>query len=168
MKRMPDRLSLALTLLTLVGVAVPAIAAEPPKGMVAFTIPSRVQPDAAASYPVPLDPPLMSIKLVGGGEAAPIGKFTTIEQPMVRLGVDGNELWTEAVGVFTGENGDAITYQYKGVVPIREAAFIITGGRGRFKGATGSGRMSWAEDATTPGYLVCTFVGFISEPIKLQ
>jgi hypothetical protein len=34
--------------------------------------------------------------------------------------------------------------------------------------ATGSGRMTWADDATTPGYLICTFVGFISEPIKLQ
>ena len=165
---MSGRLSLALTLLTLVGLTVPALAAEPPKGMVAFTIPSRVQPDAAASYPIPLDPPLLTMKLVGGGDAAPIGKFATIEQPMIRLGVDGNGLWTEAVGVFTGENGDAITYEYKGLVPRQEAAFVITGGKGRFKGATGSGRMTFAEDAKTPGYFVCTFVGFISEPIKLQ
>ena len=52
------------------------------------------------------------------------------------------------------------------MVPLQEATFVITGGKGRFKGATGSGRMSWADDATTPGYLICTFVGFISEPIK--
>jgi hypothetical protein len=167
MKRMSGQLSLALTLLTLVGLTVPALAAEPPKGMVAFTIPSRVQQDSAATYTIPLDPPLLTIKLVGGGDAAPIGKFTTIEQPMLRMGVDGNGLWTEAVGVLTGENGDAISYQYKGLVPLQEAAFVITGGKGRFKGATGSGRMTWADDATTPGFLVCTFVGFISEPIKV-
>jgi hypothetical protein len=167
MKQMLDRLSLALTLLTLVSLAVPALAADPPKGMVAFTLPSRVQPDPAATYTVPLDPPLMTIKLVGGGDAAPIGKFSTIEQPMIRLGVDGNGLWTEAVGVLTGENGDTITYQYKGLVPLHEAAFVITGGIGRFKGATGSGRMTWADDTTTPGFLVCTFVGFISAPIQV-
>src|SRR5947209_8745333 len=97
MKRMSGRMSLALTLLTLVGLTVPALAAEPPKGMVAFTIPSRVQQDAAASYTIPLEPPLLNWKLVGGGEAAPIGKFTTIENPMIRLGVDGSMLWSEAV-----------------------------------------------------------------------
>jgi hypothetical protein len=164
---MSGRLSLALTLLTLVGLTVPALAAEPPKGMVAFTIPSRVQPDAAATYTIPLEPPLLNMKLVGGGEAAPIGKFTSLENPMIRLGADGSMLWTEAVGVFTGENGDAITYQYKGLMRLGDADFIVTGGRGRFKGATGSGRMTFAEDAKTPGYFVCTFVGFISEPIKL-
>jgi hypothetical protein len=165
---MSGRLSLALTLLTLVGLSVPAHAAEPPKGMIAFTIPSRVRPDDTASYQIPLDPPAMTLKLVGGGDAAPIGKFSTIEQPMLRFGVDGSGLWTEAVGVLTGENGDSITYEYKGLVPLQKAAFIITGGTGRFKGATGSGSMSWADDPTTPGYLICTFVGFISEPIKLQ
>ena len=66
---------------------------------------------------------------------------------MIRLGVDGNGLWTEAVGVFTGQNGDSITYQYKGLVPRQEAAVLITGGTGRFKGATGSGTMTWADDA---------------------
>ena len=168
MKRMSGRLSLALTLLTVVGLTVPALAAEPPKGMVAFTAASRNQPDAAATYPVPLVPPLLTMKLVGGGEAAPIGKFTTIEQPMLRMGVDGSGLWTEANGVFTGQNGDSVTYEYKGLIPRQEAAFVITGGTGRFKGATGSGSMTWADDATTPGYLVCTFVGFISEPITAQ
>jgi hypothetical protein len=167
MKRMSGRLSLALTLLTLVGLTVPALAAAPPKGMVAFTAASRNQPDPAASYTIPLEYPVMTMKLVGGGEAAPIGKFSTIEQPMLRFGVDGSGLWTEAVGVFTGQNGDSITYQYKGLIPRQEAAFVITGGTGRFKGATGSGSMTWADDATTPGYLVCTFVGFISEPLKL-
>ena len=165
---MSGRLSLALTLLTLVGLTVPALAAEPPKGMVAFTIPSRNQPDPAATYTIPLEYPLLTMKLVGGGEAAPIGKFTTVEQPMIRMGVDGSGLWTEAFGVFTGQNGDSITYQYKGLVPLQEAAFIITGGTGRFKGATGSGSMSWGDDPTTPGYLICKFVGFISEPLKLQ
>ena len=168
MKPMSGRLSLALTLLTLGGLTVPARAAEPPKGMVAFTIASRNQPDAAASYPIPLIPPAITMKLVGGGEAAPIGKFTTLEQPTLRFGVDGAGLWTEAVGVFTAANGDTLTYAYKGLVPLQQAAFIITGGTGRFKGATGSGSMSWADDATTPGYLVCTFVGLMSEPVKAQ
>jgi hypothetical protein len=164
MKRTSGRLSLALALLTLVGLTVPALAAEPPKGMVAFTIPSHVKPDDAASYPIPLNPPAMTMKLVGGGNAVPIGKFTTLEQPTLRFGVDGAGLWTEAVGVFTAENGDTITYQYKGLVPLQQAAFVITGGTGRFKGVTGSGTMTWADDATTPGFLVCTFTGFMSEP----
>lgn len=163
---MSGRLSLALTLFTLIGLTAPARSAEPPKGMIAFTIPSRVRPDDTASYPVPLIPPLMTLKLVGGGDAAPIGKFGTIEQPMLRMGVDGSGLWTEAVGVFTGGNGDSITYEYKGLIPRQEAAFVITGGTGRFKGATGSGQMTWADDPTAPGYLVCTFTGFISEPAK--
>lgn len=168
MKRLSGRLSLALTLLALAGPTIPARAAEPPKGMVAFTIPSHVRPDPAASYPIPLNPPAMTMKLVGGGNAAPIGKFTTLEQPTLRFGVDGAGLWTEAVGVFTAENGDTITYEYKGLVPLQQAAFIITGGTGRFKGATGSGSMSWGDDPTTPGFLVCTFTGFISEPVKAQ
>jgi len=165
MKRIAGRVSLALTLFTVVGLTVPALAAEAPKGMVAITIASRNQPDPGGTYTIPLVYPLLTMKLVGGGEAAPIGKFSTVEQPMLRMGVDGAGLWTEAVGVFTGQNGDSITYEYKGLIPRQEAAFIITGGTGRFTGANGSGIMTWADDAT-PGYLVCKFVGFISEPAK--
>lgn len=163
MKRMSSRLSLALTLLTVLGLTFPALAQTPPQNMVAFKVASKVTVDPAATYVIPLEPPLLYAKLTGGGEAAPIGAFTTIESPQIRLGVDGAELWTDALGVFTGSNGDAIFYHYKGVVPRQEATFVITGGKGRFLGATGSGTMTWAKTANEGGF-ICTFDGVISAP----
>jgi hypothetical protein len=163
MKRMRCPISLALTTLLAVGLAAPLAAQQTPTDMVAFKVVSTVKQDDAATYVIPLDPPLVSIKLVGGGDAAPIGKFTAIENPLVRQGVDGNGLWTEAVGVFTGANGDAIFYQYKGVVPRFVAGFVITGGKGRFKGATGSGVMTFGPTANA-GEFTCSFDGVISAP----
>jgi hypothetical protein len=165
MTRSPRLRSLALACLSVLGLAVPGVAQaqQPAREMVPFKVASKVKVDPAATYVIPLEPTLLSVKLTGGGEAPPLGAFTTIESPQIRQGVDGKDLWTEALGVFSGTNGDAVFYQYKGIVPRMEATFVITGGKGRFLGATGSGVMTWVATANQ-GEFICTFDGTISAP----
>jgi hypothetical protein len=165
MKRIPGRLSLALTALFAAALALPSAAQvqEVPKDMVAFKLVTTAKDDPAASYLLPLDPPIYVFKSVGGGEAAPFGKVTATEQGLEQQGVDGKGLWAEVNGTWIGEGGDAVSFKYKVLARPMEAGFLIIGGKGRFKDARGSGRMAFTFNEGT-GEFTCTFEGFISAP----
>jgi hypothetical protein len=172
MKRMSGRMSLALTLLTLVGLTVPALAAEAPKGMVAFK--ATITGGLPDLFVVPLDPPVAFGRVTAQGQASVLGPVSYIEAHVGRLDVNGfPAAITDAVSVMTAANGDAVFLSYSGLArPVTdgltaEMAFTIRGGRGRFSGASGSGIVTVALNSVKKE-MVCTMDGVISEPIKLQ
>jgi hypothetical protein len=165
MKRISGRISLALALL---GLMLPALAQEPPKDMVPFkaTITGGL-PDV---FVVPLNPPLGFGRVSGQGEATDLGPITYIEHHVAHLDVNGiPRAATDAVGVLTAANGDAIFLNYSGLVrPVTdglaaEMAFTILGGRGRFAGATGSGAITVALNSVKKT-MSCVMEGVVSRP----
>jgi hypothetical protein len=114
----------------------------------------------------PLDPPIASVVIEGTGNATQLGRFT-VEIPHLV-----NQATRIAVGtyVFTAANGDTLTADFSGqatlvspgVLSVAETG-VITGGTGRFEGATGSftaERMFFVATGTTTGW----FEGTVSSP----
>ena len=115
----------------------------------------------------PLDPPFLSSIMPGMGDATQLGQFKVVRTATV------NTLTNTDIGsiAFTAANGDILTADYTGqgsttatpgVLSIVENAFI-SGGTGRFAGATGTFRITRLfEFATlkTAG----SFDGTISSP----
>lgn len=114
----------------------------------------------------PLDPPIVSVLLETSGTASQLGRFT-LEAPHIV-----NQALLTAVGtyVFTAADGSTLTATLSGsaslVAPgqlsIAETG-IITGGTGRFEGATGTfstERTFFPATGQTHG----SFEGWISTP----
>ena len=123
-----------MTALLVLGLAAPVAAADqvPFKGSLEGTVTIT-----------PLDPPFASVLIEGTGNATHLGRYSvefiaTVNQT-TRQGVGPGRL------VFTAANGDMLTAEgmgqgtlvAPGVLSITETA-SITGGTGRFAGATGS------------------------------
>jgi hypothetical protein len=89
----------------------------------------------------PLTPPFLSVSIEGTGNATHLGRFT-VENTHV---VDTTDRTATGTYKFTAANGDTLTADFTGqadpatpgVLSIVETA-SITGGTGRFAGATGS------------------------------
>jgi hypothetical protein len=158
MKYRRSAASLALALLAVVGLAGPVPAGEqvPFKG--------SFEGDVTVT---PLAPPFVMVDVEATGEATHLGKFT-LDIPHV---VD--RATRAAVGSyeFTAANGDTVFAEFTGIatpteVPgvlyIEETA-IITGGTGRFAGATGSFTVERWFDTIT-GTTTGSFEGSISSP----
>ena len=133
MKRYSSAAGLALATLAVLGLSGPVTAGEqaPFKG--------SLEGDVTIT---PLVPPFVSVLVEATGRATHLGKFT-LEIPHVVNRAKGT-----AVGSyeFTAANGDTLTADFTGkampsatpgVLAIVETA-TITGGTGRFAGATGS------------------------------
>jgi hypothetical protein len=114
----------------------------------------------------PLDPPLASVVIEGGGNATQLGRFT-VEIPHL---VNQATRIGGGTYIFTAANGDTLTADFSGqatlvspgVLSVAETG-VITGGTGRFAGATGSftaERTFFVATGTTTG----TFEGTISSP----
>ena len=97
---------------------------------------------------LPLPAPIVSEQLSCKGQADVLGPMTSVEHYFARLDVDGKlSSVTDGVGVLAGANGDALFITYSGLArPAaagefgqQELAFTVTGGRGRFAGASGNG-----------------------------
>lgn len=114
----------------------------------------------------PLDPPLASVLIEGTGTAPQLGRFT-LEIPhlvnqAIRVG--------EGSYLFTAANGDTLTADFTGqatvlapgVIATLETA-VITGGTGRFEGATGSFIAERTFFLAT-GQTIGTFEGTVSPP----
>lgn len=114
----------------------------------------------------PLDPPIASVLVVGAGTATQLGRFT-YEQPhtvnqAIRVG--------SGIYVFTAANGDTLAASFSGLATLVAPGVLsvaetgtITGGTGRFAGATGSfsvERTFFIATGTTTG----SFEGWISTP----
>ena len=158
MKRYSSAAGLALATLVVLGLAGPAAADEqtPFKG--------GFEGDVTHT---PLIPPFDSVLVEAAGEATHLGRFT-LDIPHVV-----NRTTRMAIGTyeFTAANGDTLIAEFTGIatptdVPgvlyIEETA-TITGGTGRFAGATGSFLSErWFDtvNLTTSG----SFEGTISSP----
>ena len=158
MKRHSFAASIALAVLAVLGLAGPALAQQqvPFKGSLAGVVTIS-----------PLTPPYVSVLVNATGNATQLGQFTLAIPHIV------NRANMTAAGTyqFVAANGDTLTASLsgkatptaiRGVLSIVEAA-TITGGTGRFAGATGSFtcvRLFNTVSGTTAG----SFSGTISAP----
>jgi hypothetical protein len=155
MKRLSSAARLALAVLVVVAFARPVAAGE--------QVPFKGSFDGEVTV-TPLDPPFVSVDVDAMGNATHLGLFT-LDIPHVV-----NRSNRTAVGTyeFTAANGDTLTADFTGIaVPIApgvlyiEETATITGGTGRFAGATGSFSSERLYDTIT-GTTVGSFEGTIS------
>lgn len=115
----------------------------------------------------PLDPPIVSVLLVATGQANQLGRFT-LEAPHV---VNQATLTATGTYLLTAADGDTLTASLAGtasmieppnIIAISEIA-TITGGSGRFAGATGSFTVQRVFNRAT-GVTTGSFEGWISTP----
>jgi hypothetical protein len=113
--------------------------------------------------PLPLSPAMLSQAVSGTGESELLGEFTVVAHRTVQMGVDGQFLWSDAEGVFTTASGDALFWRTNGLAG-QPAAFVVTGGRGRFCGAVGSGAIPRIVVDPATGDATLTWEGTLSIP----
>jgi hypothetical protein len=149
------------------GFAAPAAQATPNPGVKMTRLPFKGTIQSTETY-VTISP-MMSVSATGSGDATQLGQFTVNYELEVSL------LDLSGIGTmyFAGTNGDSI--QAKGIgqaVPNRTPdmfnvveIYTITGGTGRFSGASGTITMSRLLSITT-GAAASTFEGYILMPWK--
>jgi hypothetical protein len=118
---------------------------------------------------VPVSPDLVFVVASGSGEASDLGRFTMVSPHytvLSTLAVYGQQL-------FTAANGDTLTADFTGQFHPNTTGDLeatlsatITGGTGRFSGATGSYSFHIIAHAVAPGIFAstATFSGMISSP----
>ena len=157
MKRYSSAAGLALAVVVALGLAGPAAAGEP----VPFK--GSLEGDVTVS---PLTPPFVQVDVDATGNATQLGEFALAIPHKV------NRADRTAVGTyeFTAANGDMLFADFTGtatptaipgVLYIEETA-TITGGTGRFAGATGSFTCERFFD-TIAGTTIGSFEGTISD-----
>ena len=150
---------LALALLAVLALAGPA-AAEGQRKQVPFR--GRLEGIATAT---PLTPPFVAVNLEGEGHATHLGHFD-VSSSIVANAADGTAVGTYE---FTAANGDTLTADYTEYFTPTDVPGVfsdvitatITGGTGRFAGATGSFDAERIAD-TVHGTVTETFDGTIS------
>ena len=157
MKRFSSAASLALAVVVVLGLAGPVAAQVP----VPFS--GRL---AGVDVGTPQVPPLVSAQVKATGIATQLGKFTYLG----RLTVNRATGLGSGTFLFTAANGDTVfgtisgkaTFTPPTVLSIVEIG-TITGGTGRFAGATGSFSMTRLKNTVT-GATTASFRGTISAP----
>ena len=144
MKRYSFAASLALAVLAVLGLAGPAAAGE----LVPFK--GSLEGDVTVDL---LTPPFVEVDVEADGNATHLGRFT-LDIPHLVNRANGTAVGTYE---FTAANGDAVFADFTGhsmptttpgVLSIVENA-TITGGTGRFEGASGSFTCERIFDTTT-------------------
>jgi hypothetical protein len=159
-RQLLETVGTAAAALAAVGLAGSADAQAPSADRIPFqaTLTNRFQ-----STPLPLSPAMVSQAVSGTGRSDLLGEFTIVAHRTVQMGVDGQFLWSSAEGVFTTASGDALYWRTNGLAG-QPAAFIITGGRGRFRGAAGSGAIPQILVDPATGDATLTWEGTLSLP----
>ena len=150
--------TLALAAFALMGLARPAAAGE--------QVPFKGSLEAVVTR-IPLAPPLVAVLLTGTGNATHLGAFTFTAPHVVNLATriaTGSYVFTAANGdqVYADFVGHSTRTDQPGVIKIVEVA-TITGGTGRFAGATGGFTVVRLYD-TIAGTTAGSFEGTISSP----
>ena len=123
--------------------ASPSLAPGGPGGAFAAggirTVPLKGTLEGTVSV-TPLAPPFVSVVITAGGSATALGRFTLQVPHTVNFATaTGNGTFT-----FTAANGDRLTASFTGLANTSQPIFsieehaTITGGTGRFAGATGT------------------------------
>ncbi len=157
MKRHMFAASFALAVLAVLGLVGPVAAGEqvPFKGSL-----------EGLDTTTPLAPPFVAVTVEATGKATHLGNFTLTISATVNRAIGAGT----GIFVFTAANGDTVfgiqtgqaTLTAPGVLTIVENR-IITGGTGRFAGATGSFTGTRLKDLVT-GETIGVFEGTISHP----
>jgi hypothetical protein len=154
------RSAVALAVVAVLGFAGPVAAGE--------QVPFRgsLEGDVERTF-IPGDPPRVFVQVEGSGHATQLGQFTFTAphyvSPATRTAVGSYQ--------FTAANGDTLTADFTGqATPVEgttllyiEETAVITGGTGRFAGATGSFVVERLYDTATDTTLG-SFEGTISSP----
>jgi len=152
---------LTLALLAVLALAGPAAAKGQEK-----QVPFKGRLDGVATV-APLTPPFVAVNIEGSGNATQLGRFE-VSIPHVTNRSNGTAIGTYE---FTAANGDTLTADFTsqvtptdvpGVVNVAVTA-TITGGTGRFEGATGSFDAERVVDMAH-GTVTESFDGTISTP----
>ncbi len=147
----------------------PAIAQDKTADFVPFK--ATAQGPIPPPLQIPLNPPIVSQHLQLTGNASSLGAITHVEYHIAHVGVDGAfKSVSQSEGVMSAANGDAVFLKYSGLVRptadggiMVESAFLITGGQGRFLGASGSGTLITNPDLVK-GVVTFTWDGVVSAP----
>lgn len=98
------------------------------------------------------DPAIVFVTTEGGGQATHLGRYTMVSPHFSHL----DTLFAEGEQSFTAANGDTVTAEFAGqFVPTADGFLsgvldaVITGGTGRFAGATGAYTFEILFDPTT-------------------
>jgi hypothetical protein len=169
---MRARMRAAFTAAAVMAVALTVLAAPAAAGS---QVPFRgtlegVETTTSITPGIPPIPPMANIQGTGTGRASHLGLFTYDNPHVVNLGT------RHAIGswVFTAANGDTVIADVVGDATIVSGTppfailsivetLTITGGTGRFTGATGSVTVERSVDQTT-GATTGSFEGTISSP----
>jgi hypothetical protein len=167
MNRQPYGLSLALTSLVLLGLALPALAQQPSTNRVALK--ASLTGPLTPRFVIPLEPEIRLGNFTAEGTSDLLGAVKLIEANTVQMGTEGKGIAvTDGKGVMTAANGDALFLSYSGLVlpsgTAADFAFVITGGRGRFVGATGSGVIHCVQYADQQNF-TRVIDGTVSAPV---
>jgi hypothetical protein len=109
--------------------------------------------------------PVLTVEILGTGNATHLGRYTTEQS---HCAAPPSLAFTDGEFTFTAASGDQIRGTYFGeFVPLDpplftiDGHFSITGGTGRFTGATGGGEASGVQNLAT-GDVTVSLVGTIS------
>jgi len=157
MKRFSYSAGLALAVVVVLGFAGPAAAGDqvPFKGGL-----------EGVDTGIPQVPPFASVTVEAAGEATQLGEFTFLELVTVNTATGMGS----GTFLFTAANGDTVygtitgqaTFSPPNILAIAETA-TITGGTGRFAGATGGFTVARLKNTVT-GATTASFLGTISSP----
>lgn len=178
MRNCTSRVGRALTLLALLGLAVPGRAQQPNQSPPKLVPLKFTAVETGEAFDIPVNPPITAVRLsLTSGQSDLLGPFTGIAHNILHFSADGiPSYFTDGVGVITAANGtDAIFLAWIGVVPPSTTGDVptdlrvtITGGTGRFLGATGSGVLLDLVHITAgnppKGVGMWNFVGLITAP----
>jgi hypothetical protein len=160
---------LALAALAMLGLArlCPVFAQQPSRNLVPLKL-SLTGP-LTPRFVIPLEPEIRLGTFTADGTSDLLGAVKFVEANTVHVGADGKLLAvTDGKGVLTGANGDALFISYSGLVLPSQVdadfAFTVTGGRGRFLGATGSGVIHCSIHADQKNF-TRAIEGMVSEPV---
>jgi len=156
---------LSLALLAVLALAGPAAAGK--QGKHEKQVPFRGRLEGIVTTVTPLTPPFVAVTLEGEGNATQLGHFD-VSSSLVANAADGTAVGTYE---FTAANGDTLTADYTESFTPTDVPGVfsdvitatITGGTGRFAGATGSFVSDRVADHVT-GIVSDSFEGTISTP----
>lgn len=170
MRRLVSPICLTLAAVTFASLGCPVLAQEqtrtdlvPWRGTAAGT---------GSNFVIPVDPPIVVVQFTATGESNMLGPSTTVGYSLMRIGADGTPMSvTDGIYVEMAANGDAIYGTFSGLIrPSEKPGFItmegisvITGGKGRFAGASGHDRLR-AESELATGKGSFSWEGLISRP----
>jgi hypothetical protein len=170
MTRRSHPVPLAWTSFILLCSVVPAVAQQSALDLVPFkaTLTGPIPPAVV----IPVEPPVGSAHLSTTGQSELLGQVSYLDHHIARIGVDGLPKISEGMAVISAASGDALFILWRGLVRptatagvfILDAAFTVTGGRGKLLGATGSGTFTMGIDTVNKKEVAQSFEGMISRP----